>query len=469
MNKRNFVFLVAAIILMSVWVSTGIRGQIAPPPAASGITALANGYVGIGTSTPQAVLDINGQLDLLGVQGLAFPTVDSTAHATILIGSGAGTALPASAAYGATVIGYQALGAAGLTTAATGITAIGYQALNANTSGNNSTCIGYQACLQTTTTANTAVGWNALKTGNSNSSTAIGFQALQAASITNGTAIGNNACVTCSGTGDTSLGASAGRYISSGARNVAVGQNAMQGITGTRITGSDNTAIGDQALLLAQGAAASNTALGSGVGSTITTGTSNILIGMSTTCELGAVTNSNEFHLCGPTADMMTITGNGTVGTETVTVHGPTTITQTGSTGTLLVTNSNGTCTLTPITTTWSCSSDARLKKDITDSPWNWGWAHSFDVRDFTLKSNGARMTGVIAQEVQKNHPEMVETLKDGTLTVDAPNPWRLIKAIQELQNMVIALFAVNALLCAFVFWRTRTKTAPGAYLIGQP
>ena len=94
-----------------------------------------------------------------------------------------------------------------------------------------------------------------------------------------------------------------------------------------------------------------------------------------------------------------------------------------------------GTCTFTPTTTTWSCVSDARLKKDIVDSSDDaLAWAGDMRIRDFTMRSDNSRTTGVIAQEMLKTHPDMVHKLDTGYYTVDAPNPWKLVKAIQELK-----------------------------------
>lgn len=40
----------------------------------------------------------------------------------------------------------------------------------------------------------------------------------------------------------------------------------------------------------------------------------------------------------------------------------------------------------------------------------------------------------MIAQELQEAHPEMVHQGPNGFLSVDQPEPWRLVKAIQELK-----------------------------------
>jgi hypothetical protein len=98
--------------------------------------------------------------------------------------------------------------------------------------------------------------------------------------------------------------------------------------------------------------------------------------------------------------------------------------------------NSSDLCTLTPASSspTWSCSSDMRLKKDIGDAGAGLPWLDDMRVRDFTMKATGERQTGVIAQEMQLTHPDMVHMGANGFYTVDSPNPWKLVKAIQELK-----------------------------------
>jgi hypothetical protein len=113
-----------------------------------------------------------------------------------------------------------------------------------------------------------------------------------------------------------------------------------------------------------------------------------------------------------------------------------------GSSGTsagvvAIMQNTTGSCSFTPLSSgsgTWTCSSDERLKKDIVDTQSAMPWIMDMRVRDFTMKSDGTRLTGVIAQEMQVKHPEMVHMGNEGYLGVDAPNQWKVIKAIQELK-----------------------------------
>ena len=101
--------------------------------------------------------------------------------------------------------------------------------------------------------------------------------------------------------------------------------------------------------------------------------------------------------------------------------------------------NGTGACTFTPAASgsgTWSCTSDARLKTGIAASQMNaLDYFGGLIIRDYTMKSDGSRQTGVIAQEVMKTHPELVHTdAATGFYTVDEPNRWLMVKAIQELK-----------------------------------
>lgn len=110
---------------------------------------------------------------------------------------------------------------------------------------------------------------------------------------------------------------------------------------------------------------------------------------------------------------------------------------QVGNSGpTSIFQNTAASCLLTPTTSgpSYSCSSDRRLKQNITDSKNALDYVGSFRIRDYVVKSTNAMTTGVIAQEVQENHPDMVHKLPDGYLTVDGVNIWKLVKSIQELK-----------------------------------
>ena len=189
---------------------------------------IVQGNVGIGTTNPAVALDVYtsagiGAIDLGGVNGISYPSTDSTAGGSIAIGNGALVEEPslASTAFYNTAIGYQAIGSTGLTAAAIQNTAIGYKALNANTSGHYNTAVGYNALFSNSSGLyNTAVGSN-----DNFSHYALG------AETTGQTNIG--------------IGNGAGGAITTSSSNVLIGYDAGVQIT-TNATGN-NTMIGSQA------------------------------------------------------------------------------------------------------------------------------------------------------------------------------------------------------------------------------
>jgi len=102
----------------------------------------------------------------------------------------------------------------------------------------------------------------------------------------------------------------------------------------------------------------------------------------------------------------------------------------------LTLKDSDGTCTFNPESTAtdFVCTSDARLKSDITDAQPALAEIMKFRIREFTVKASGDKAIGVIAQEVRQVAPDMVSTGPDGYLMVSQPNPWKIVKSIQELK-----------------------------------
>jgi hypothetical protein len=141
------------------------------------------------------------------------------------------------------------------------------------------------------------------------------------------------------------------------------------------------------------------------------------------------------FATYGPSINFMT--GTGGVGIGTTAPAEPLEIYSSGSGALLQLAGSSGTCNHTPGSSseTVSCSSDMRLKSDTIDAPSLLPWLSSIRVRDFTWKNTGQKRTGVIAQELQKTHPEMVAYNRStDEWTVEQPNPWVLVKLLQEEQ-----------------------------------
>jgi len=122
--------------------------------------------------------------------------------------------------------------------------------------------------------------------------------------------------------------------------------------------------------------------------------------------------------------------------------------TQIGSTSTtdalpsLWITDADGACQHNPeaASETVTCSSDARLKTNIRDTGSALDYFSDFRVRDYHVNATtdpNATNTGVIAQEIMQTHPELVTTGRDGYYMVAEPNPFMLVKAVQELNNKV--------------------------------
>jgi hypothetical protein len=79
---------------------------------------------------------------------------------------------------------------------------------------------------------------------------------------------------------NTIYGTAAGGAISTGVSNVALGENAMHGVSATPLTGSYNVGIGTSTLSAIQGAGAYNTGVGNAVLPNLSTGSSNTAIGL---------------------------------------------------------------------------------------------------------------------------------------------------------------------------------------------
>lgn len=116
---------------------------------------------------------------------------------------------------------------------------------------------------------------------------------------------------------------------------------------------------------------------------------------------------------------------------------------------------SNG--TYFPGNTTWTVTSDRRLKTDIRSDKSELNWLASFDIRSYRWRKTGAPGVGPIAQELQKKHPELVHVgtpnapcdpndtgKQKGCWTVDTPDIWQMLRAMQEMQREIVALRRVR-------------------------
>ncbi len=128
-------------------------------------------------------------------------------------------------------------------------TTIGNAALYKNTSGNQNTAFGYWSLMDNSTgSQNTSIGSWALKNNTIGSdNTAVGFQAMQGGgSRSNNTAIGSLSQGTSgdfTNTANTSVGYNSLNAVTSGSDNVAIGRSALYGLN----TANYNTALGSGA------------------------------------------------------------------------------------------------------------------------------------------------------------------------------------------------------------------------------
>jgi len=143
-------------------------------------------------------------------------------------------------------IGYQALLS---NTTSTLQTAVGYQALK-NTTGGNNTGVGYQALLNNVAgNGNTAVGRSALQNGTSDQNTAVGYAALNSNTGIGSTAVGYSSFSSATTGGNTGLGNQTGQAVTTATGNTLIGNAAGY----TNITGNYMTAVGNNAARNATG------------------------------------------------------------------------------------------------------------------------------------------------------------------------------------------------------------------------
>lgn len=184
--------------------------------SSTSLTVAANGNVGIGTSTPNNLLQVYDLID--------FNNTDYNAK----LGYQAGKNIVTGAQKN-TFLGYQAgyASSTASTNAADYNTAIGYRSLYSNTTGNYNLAMGLEALLENTTgDYNMAVGAEALSsntTGDEN--TAIGFDALYQNTTGNeNTAVGGETLyLNTTGNYNIAIGMQAGDNITTGSSNIIIG------------------------------------------------------------------------------------------------------------------------------------------------------------------------------------------------------------------------------------------------------
>jgi len=174
----------------------------------------ANNRVGIGTTSPDSVLSVNGGLEVIGANALINGvTVGRGVHSragNTAFGVNALSSVPSSGnGINNTAVGDQALAS---TTGQSANTAVGAQAME-NATGWNNTAIGFQALEKTTSDWNVAVGRGSLQ----NNTSGYGNQAFGQASLVNN----------ISGSFNLAVGGNAGQNSLTGNRNTYVGTSTM--------------------------------------------------------------------------------------------------------------------------------------------------------------------------------------------------------------------------------------------------
>ena len=211
--------------------------------------------------------------------------------------------------------------------------------------------------------------------------------------------------------------------------NTAVGKQALQNAT----TGHGNTTVGYYTLTSCS-TGDNNVAVGQWSGSyvnALTTGQYNVFLGNFTR---GSSTTPSKQPVIG--YDMGAFAGNNTFSVQ-------------ASSGSYQSNNSS----------TWSTTSDIRIKKNIVENATGLDAIEKIQVRNFEYKTQDEIITdnpeleevidsigqkptgqqlGVIAQEIEEILPDVVETQTTGIKTVNPDNlTWYLVNAVKELSAEV--------------------------------
>jgi hypothetical protein len=133
--------------------------------------------------------------------------------------------------------------------------------------------------------------------------------------------------------------------------------------------------------------------------------------------------------------------------------------------------DSNGYCEINPTSTTWTCTSDARLKKDIVALSATSSLDMIAQLRPVSFKwqkqTSSENRYGLVAQEVETIFPELVTTDSNGFKSVSYGSftPF-MLSAIQELNIKVEALSIVpeDSMLENVSAWATQKLGAVTGY-----
>ena len=378
---------------------------------AVGVEALENNTGNENTAVGKHALRGNttgGSNVAIGINAL---NTDDTGSYTVAIGRNSLLNQNAGDNSGNVAVGYNTGQAI---TTATGCTLIGYISGDAITTGGGNTAYGYGTLTDCTTgDSNTAMGYECLEkvtTGIHN--TGMGYRAgfTQTTGSYNVTVGNFSGDAITTATYNTHVGYGAGSEITTGTNNTTLGANAGSAIT----TGRFNTCIGPSV-----------------AGDTLTTGEFNVYIGYLSRCS--AVDVTGEYVM--------------TTGNTLAVGKGANTGFIDCSGGVFQDNNSSS----------WSTTSDRRIKKNIEDNNIGLDAINKIKVRNFeyrtkdeitevpshaAINKEGIQL-GVIAQEIETILPDVVEEQSTGVKTVNPDNmTWYLVNAVKELSTQIEELKA---------------------------
>ena len=294
----------------------------------------------------------------------------------------------------------------------------------------------------TTAKSNAALGTNALANGTTSlQNVAIGHNAMQ-----DSTTAEKNICIgyeaggsltTFGAANNIAIGVESLATLTDRSDNIAIGYRAI-GMNDTAVI-SQCTAVGTSALSNTAFGGYGNVALGYAAGLASTATLHNTLIGR----EAGANITTGDLNICLGYAAKPSGTGTSEI------VIGNNVAGKGNNTG-YIYPEGGGAMYQATNATTWSQSSDERIKKNIVDNNDGLNKLKDIQVRNFeyrtedeitdfnnpssaVVKKEGLQL-GVIAQEIEKVLPEVIRTENTGVKAVNTDNlTWYLINAVQEL------------------------------------
>ena len=255
--------------------------------------------------------------------------------------------------------------------------------------------------------------------------------------------------------------------LTTGDQNVAMGHNTL----GNATTASRNTVIGagEVGSNIAAGynltTGNDNTLIGASAGTTLSTGDENIVVGKGAAYALTTGGNNTVIGFRAgeniTTAGSIVCLGNQAGDDQITTSHDQLYIARVaqgaGNAGVWIYGNSSGQCFQGGNSSSWSTTSDRRLKKNIVDNTkglaevnqlrvtnFEYRKEDEIDMSEFPLadgahqvalgKGNEGTQTGIIAQEVEAVLPECINVSDRGAKTVNTdPITWALVNAVKEL------------------------------------